>query len=71
MGKITRVVHQQLISPEPDRQSNLLKVYENSSGELVIRFRNLKLLLIGEQKEEWVRGFKEALENYKKLKPFK
>lgn len=71
MGKINRVIHQQLISPEPDRQSNLLKVYENASGELVIRFRNLKILLIGEQKQEWVQGFKEALENYQKIRPFK
>lgn len=71
MGKVNRVVEEKLIPPNPDRQANYLKVYENSSGELVVRFRNLKILLIGDQKEEWVCGFKTALENYKKTRPFR
>ncbi len=71
MGKINKIYEEKLIPPAPDRQANYLKVYENDAGELVIRFRNLKILLIGDQKLDWVLGFRTALENYKKTRPFR
>lgn len=61
MGKIQKIYQEALIDPTPDRNSNLLRVYEKDNGEVIIHFRNFKINLIGDQRAEWKYGFTEAL----------
>ena len=67
MGKVKKVHYEKLINPECDRYSNRVKVQEADNGEVTIHFRNLKIVLHKhnyDEVEEWVNGFKIALENY-------
>ncbi len=49
MGIIKQLVHEELITSESDRHSNLLRVYRKDNDEVVIHFRNLKINLISPQ----------------------
>lgn len=63
MGIIQELIHEELISSEPDRHANLLRVYRKDNGEVVIHFRNLKINLISPQEiQEWKFGFQQALD---------
>lgn len=63
MGIIKEMIHEELINTEPDRHSNLLRVYRKDNDEVVIHFRNFKINLISPQEiQEWKYGFQIALE---------
>jgi len=65
MGAIKKTFYERLINEVPDRNANLVRVYEKDNGEVVIHFRNLKInLLTQEEIREWKEGFTEALKNY-------
>lgn len=65
MGKVSKVHYEKLISEIPDRYANRVKVQEAPNGEVTIHFRNLKIVLHNQMEiDEWVNGFKVALENY-------
>lgn len=62
MGKIKQIIFEKIISPIPDRNSNLLRVYEAPNGEVTIHFRNIKIVLHNKEEiQEWKSGFAEAL----------
>jgi len=64
MGRYTKIHHDSLIEPTPDRNSNRLRVHEDEQGEVTINFRNLKIVLhTREEVEEWKSGFRTAYEN--------
>lgn len=72
MGKVDLTYHEELIPEIPDRQANYLKVYRSPNGEVTIRFRSLKIVLHNDMEiAEWRDGFREALEQYNKITPFK
>lgn len=72
MGKIIKTIEDKLISPVPDRNANRVLVYYNPQHELTIHFRNFKIVLHTEEEaREWISGFKQALENFKKGDYFK
>lgn len=65
MGIIKKFIHEELIPSEPDRHSNLLRVYRKEDDEIVIHFRNFKINLISPQEiHEWKYGFETALEEF-------
>lgn len=65
MGIIKQTIHEELIENEPDRHSNLLRVYRKDNNEVVIHFRNFKINLITPQEiQEWKYGFQVALEKF-------
>ena len=69
MGIIKQFIHEELLSSEPDRHSNLLRVYRKENDEVVIHFRNFKINLISPQEiQEWKFGFETALEKFIKNK---
>lgn len=62
MGVIKKIFHERLVNEAPDRNANLLRVYEKDNCEVVIHFRNLKINLITQEEiREWKEGFTEAL----------
>lgn len=61
MGKIAKIIHEQLISPEAEQNSNLLRIYRAPNGEVTIHYRNLKIVLHAHEIEEWKQGFAGAL----------
>lgn len=61
MGKVMRRVADKLIDPHPDRNANRLRVYEKDNGEVIIHFRNFKIMLFAHEVPEWREGFKKAL----------
>lgn len=61
MGKIEKIIYEKIISPEPDRNANLLRIYRAPNQEVTIHFRNVKIVLhTAEEIAEWKRGFAEA-----------
>lgn len=63
MGIIKELIHEEIIITEPDRHSNLLRVYRKENDEIVIHFRNFKINLITPLEiAEWKHGFSIALE---------
>jgi hypothetical protein len=64
MGKVDHIVKERLLKDHADRSPNLLRVYKSPNGEVVIHYRNLKIVLLTpEEQIEWVMGFKTALDN--------
>lgn len=61
MGKIEKIIHEQLIATEPGRSPNLLRVYRAPNGEVTIHYRNLKIVLHDHEIQEWKEGFAQAL----------
>ena len=71
MGQIQRIVYEKLIEPEPDRNSNLLRVYHAPNSEVVIHFRNLKIVLHNDEEiAMWKNGFAEALKKLRDKRYF-
>lgn len=72
MGKVMRTVADVLVSPEPDRNSNRIRVYEMEDGVVVIHFRNFKIqLLTPQERAEWREGFAIALATLREKDYFK
>ncbi len=64
MGEIKKIHYEKLIDPVADRYSNRLRVHEAPNGEVTIHYRDLKIVLHKhnhDEVEEWVQGFKIAL----------
>lgn len=67
MGKISKTVADELLSPIPDRNANRVRAYRKENGEVVIHFRDLKITLLTPQEiAEWGVGFQTALANLQK-----
>lgn len=65
MGIIKKTYYERIIDEVADRNANLVKVYEKDNGEVVIHFRNLKIVLLtNEEIKEWKTGFTQALKEY-------
>ena len=66
MGRVNKIIEDRLISPEPDRNANRIRIYTKDNEEVVIGFRNLKItLLTEEERTEWREGFAQALKTLK------
>lgn len=61
MGKVLKTIADELISPAPDRNANRVRVYQKDNGEVVVHFRNFKLMLFSHEVQEWKEGFTKAL----------
>lgn len=61
MGRIEKIIHEQTIRPEAERNSNLLRVYQAPNQEVTIHYRNLKIVLHTHEINEWKQAFAEAL----------
>ncbi len=67
MGKATTIIVDELIPLYPDRNANRIYIYRKKNKEVSIHFRNLKMTLLKDSEiQECKKGFKEALENFKK-----
>lgn len=67
MGKVIRPIADKIVSPAPDRNANRIRIYEKDNGEMVIHFRNFKIMLLTTTEiVEWTEGFRVALEELRK-----
>ena len=67
MGKALKTITDKIILLIPDRNPNRIYIYTNEKNEVAIHFRNMKIVLLTpEEIEDWKRGFKRALEVFKK-----
>lgn len=67
MGKVIRPVADKIVAPIPDRNANRIRIYEKENGEMVIHFRNFKIMLLSTTEiAEWATGFRQALEELRK-----
>lgn len=63
MGKVETTIADVLISEVPDRNANRIRIYRMENGEVIIHFRNFKIMLLTPQEiTEWRNGFAFALE---------
>lgn len=65
MGKIDKKIADVLIDPSPDRNANRVRAYKKDNGEVVVHFRNFKIMLTPHEAEEWRAGFRQALRELK------
>lgn len=71
MGVVAKTYHDSLINPVSDRNNNRVRVYKMDNDEVVIHFRNLKIVLHKQEEiREWRDGFTKALEKLKEGKYF-
>lgn len=64
MGQREIMYYDELIPDAPDRDANRCYVYRAPNGEVVVHFRNFKIVLHSEEEiREWRDGFKQALDN--------
>ena len=63
MGKPIKIYEDKILPDIADRAHNRIKVYEKDNGEVVINYRNFKIMLFKEEIPEWRDGFREALKN--------
>lgn len=72
MGKVSKIFYEKIIEPAPDRNPNIIKTQIDPNGEVIIHFRNLKIVLhTQEEIVEWKHGFQTALDNFNRGNYFK
>lgn len=63
MGKVMQTIYDELCDPVPARNANRIRVYRMHNNEVVIHYRDMKIVLHTEEEiQEWKYGFKQALE---------
>ena len=63
MGRMEKIYDERIISSEPSRNPNLIRVFKAPNGEVTIHFRNMKIVLHDDMEvAEWRDGFREALD---------
>ncbi|QGH73334.1 MAG: hypothetical protein [Siphoviridae sp. cttb18] len=68
MGKIEKILTEQLINSVPERNGNLLRIYRAPNQEVTIHYRNLKIVLhTQEEIQEWKDGFAQALKKLNEI----
>jgi hypothetical protein len=61
MGLIETTYYDELCSPVPARNPNRIRVYRMPNKEVVIHYRDMKVVLHTEEEiQEWKRAFSEA-----------
>lgn len=67
MGKVAKTYYDELCEPVPCRNNNRIRVYRMPNNEVVIHYRDMKIVLHKEEEiQEWKEGFKHALSVLKK-----
>lgn len=64
MGVVAKTFYDELCDPVPARNCNRIRVYQMPNKEVVIHYRDMKIVLhTREEIEEWKNGFATALRN--------